>query len=417
MMLSRFNSVFADWPVETRRRLAALAITGFLASFALGAIDVMMPLWATRELGMTAADWANVRSLRFAGVLVGVILLGAVSDRFGQRRTAIGMLTITGLVTALFGLNSRFVLWLLMPLFGALVSTVYVNFNTLTQLATTNRQGAANTVYRSVGAAAGLVAPAAAISLAAAWGGYPAVFLALGPLLAVAGWLLLGYPVREPFKPLAHPVVEVRLLMQSYAAAWREKPLMRFIHLSSLWFSVLGCVGAFSAIRLTRELGMSDHAFGWLSTAIGGVTLALLVAAGRFLDRVSLRRLHGGAGVAAAAGTLLMGCGDSPVATGAGLAVAASLMTLLVGPTSMWVSRQAGAATQGSAFAVQKVITALYFSTAMFLFGALERRVGIRVSLLIGGGAGLVSAFAFLLLPEPPRPAGAGAGENRVKTV
>lgn len=393
-----------SWPPEARRRLIALAASAFLAAFALGAADVIMPLWATRELAMSAADWANVRSLRFAGVLVGVILLGAVSDRFGQRRTAIGMLVVIGLLTALFGLNSRLLLWVLMPLFGALVSTVYVNFNTLTQQVSAARQGAANTVYRSVGAAAGIVAPVAATSLAVVWGGYPAVFLALGPLLGLAAWALLGYPAHEPLRRLEHPVVEVRLLLRGYAAAWREKSLMRFIHLTSLWYSALGGVGAFAAIRLTRELGMSDRAFGWLSTGVGALTLILLLTAGRYLDRLSLKRFHIAIGLAASVATLVMGCSDNRVLTSAGFAVAASLYVLLVGPTSMWVSRSAGPATQGSAFAVQKVIGALYVSAAMFLFGALERRIGIRFSLLLGGGVGLLTAFAFRVLPEPPAP-------------
>ncbi len=398
--------IFPSWPPEGRRRLTALAAAGFLTAFGMGAADVIMPLWATRELAMSAADWANVRSLRFAGVLVGVIVFGALADRLGQRRSAVGMLLALGAVTALFGLNSRLALWLLMPLLGALASTVYVNLNTLTQQVSAARQGEANTVYRSVGAAAGIVAPTAATTLAAVWGGYPAVFLALGPVLGLAAWILLGYPACEPLRPLGHSVAEVRLLLRGYAVAWREKPLMRFIHLTSLWNSALGGVGAFAAIRLTRQLGMHDRVFGWVSTAVGAGTLGLLLVAGRHLDRVSLRRFHVAVGAVASLGALVMGCGDSLVLTGVGMGVALALLVLLVGPSSMWVSRCAGGATQGAAFAVHKVVIAFYVSAAMFLFGLLERRIGIRASLLIGGGLGLLTSFAFLLLPEPPRPAG-----------
>jgi MFS family permease len=390
------------WPPLARQRLLAIAVTGFLLSFAYVAAEVVLPLWATHDLGLDAAAWANVRSLRFAGVLLGVILLGAVSDRFGQRRSAVWTLLGAGGVTALFWLNSRLVLWALMPVFGTLLSTVMINLNTLTQRVSLARQGVANSVYRGVGAAAGIGAPVAATWLAVAWGGYPAVFLALGALLGVAGVILLAYPLDEPVAPLGHPRVEALRLWQSYAGALRQKPLMRFINLSQLWYNSQACVGAFAAIRLTRELGMSDRAFGLLSTAGGVVTFALIAGTAWHLDHLSLRRVHLVAGMVAAGGTLLMGASDTVLLTSAGMLVAAPVSALLIAPSSMWVSRAAGSATQVSAFAVHKVVSALCLSLAMFLLGLLESWLGIRMTLLLGGGVGLVAACGFMLLLEPP---------------
>jgi MFS family permease len=377
-----------------------VACCGFLVAFCYAAADVVLPLWATHDLGLDAADWARLRSLRFAGV--GVILLGAVSDRLGPRRCAAGALLASGLVTALFRLNSRTVLWALMPVFGALVSTAMINLNTLTQAVSATRPGVANTVYRSVGAGAAIMAPVAATFLAVAWGGYPAVFLLLALLSALGAWVLLAYPAAEPVRPFGHPWQELRGMWRGYAGALREKPLMRYLHLSQVWFSSLGCVGGFAAIRLTRELGLSDRAFGVLSTCCGVLTFALIAGTGLCLDRMSLRRLHVGAGVVAAAGALLMGASDSPWLTAAGMLVATPCSTVLIAPASMWVSQAAGGASQVAAFAVHKVITALYLSTAMFLFGVLESRLGIRGVLLLGGGVGLCTALGFLWLPEPP---------------
>lgn len=53
---------------EALRRLAGVAASGFLAALGMAALDVVMPLWAARDLGVTATEWVNLRSLRFAGV-------------------------------------------------------------------------------------------------------------------------------------------------------------------------------------------------------------------------------------------------------------------------------------------------------------------------------------------------------------
>lgn len=393
--------VGASWPAQARRRLAGVAASGFLAAFGFAAMDVAMPLWATRDLGVTAAEWAHLRSLRFAGVLVGGLALGAASDRFGQRRSTAALLLALGAVTVLLGLNSRLLLWVLMPVYGMLVSTIMVNLNTLTQAVSMTQPGVANAVYRGVGAAAGIVAPVAATSLAAWWGGYPAAFIAAGAVLAMAGCAMFGYPAHEPLSPLEHPIRELRRLWQGYAPAWRERPLMRFIHLSNLWNGALACVGAFGAIRLTRGLGLSDRAFGLLATVAGAVTLGAIVVAGWYLDRISLRRLHGVGGMIGAAGAVLMGVSDSVALTGVGFIVGSSCLVLLIAPSSMWVSRSAGLASQGAAFSVQKVLLALTLSLSILLFGLLERWIGMRLTLLTGGVIGVIAAGTFLRLAEP----------------
>lgn len=392
----------AGWAPMARRRLMAVAVSGFLVSFCYVAADVILPLWATRDLGLQAADWAHVRSLRFAGVLAGVVLLGAVSDRLGPRRGAVLALSAAGVVTGLFWLNSRSVLWLLMPVFGALLSTAMVNLNTLTQAVTPTRQGVANSVYRGVGAAAGIVAPIVATFLANAWGGYPAVFLLLGALTVLGGVVVLAYPMDEPMAPLERPTREFRRFWGVYASALRERALMRYIHVSQLCLNSLACVSGFVAIRLTRELGMSDRSFGVFSTAVGVLTFALIAGAAFCVDRLSLRRVHLAVGLVAAAGTVLMGAAHSLTLTCLGALLAMPLSAMLIVPGSMWVSRAAGGASQTAAFAVHKVVTALYLSAAMFVFGLLERWVGIRGVLLLGGSIGLVTALGFMFLGEPP---------------
>ena len=393
-----------------RQRLAVVAGSSvFFSLYSLGS-EVALPLWATGEdLHLTNADWAHLRMTRMIGIVAGVILLGPLSDRCGQR--AIGALSMLGvallLVALCFGPGAT--LWLAMPVLGALVSTAFVNLNTLTQAVSARRQGVANTVYRSIGAAAAIAAPFLVTALAGQWGGYRPVFLVLAVALVAAAAILWLYPGERTPAPLGDARAEMRRLTHGYLTALRERPLMRFIAFSQLWGSALAAVAAFAALRFTHELGQTDQWFGVLGSLGGGVTLAGLLGAGFFLDRVSLRKLHGLAGLGCALGAVCMGLGDSVALSALGFIAFGLLSTVLVGPTSMWISRTAGAGTQTAAFTVQKVAAALSLAVAMWLLGELEGRLGLRLLLLYSGLLGAGFSLLFFALREPPRPTHADA--------
>jgi MFS family permease len=390
------------WSPVARQRLLVVALTGLLLSFVYVAADVVLPLWVTHDLGLGAGDWARLRSLRFAGVLVGVIVLGAISDRFGQRRLGVVCLVGSGLATISFACGTRIGVWTCMPVLGALVSTVMVNLNTMTQAVSAENQGVANTIYRAVGAAAGIAAPIAATALALAWGGYPWVFVLLGCLLLLAAAVLAWYPETHALPPLAPLREEFHHLWQGYAQALGQREMLRFIHVSQLCGNLAAGVSAFAAIRFTRELGLSDQAFGALGTAAGALSFLLIVTGAWYLDRVSLRRLHAVLGLAAGAGACLLGAGDSVALSCAGFLLAVPMGAMAIAPSSMWVSRAAGTATQGAVFSVYKVVSALYVSTSMALLGLLEHWLGMRQVIFWGGILSAGVALAFLLLPEPP---------------
>lgn len=231
-------------------------------------------------------------------------------------------------------------------------------------LSTPARQGLANTIYRSVNAGAGIVAPLAATVAAAAAGGYPPIFLLLALLVLMAAWTLARYPddvVHPPWRSLAE---EARRLWLGYAGALRERRLMQFMHLSLFCASALAGVSAFAAIRFTRELELTDSQFGLLSTMAGLLIFILILSAAWFLDRISLRILHVGTGLIAAAGSCVMGASNHLWISIGGFLVTVSMTAVIVGPSSMWVSRIAGAATQTAAFSVYNVLSALYFAGA-----------------------------------------------------
>jgi MFS family permease len=416
---------------QGRQRMAVVVCSTLFFSFFSVGLDIVLPLWVTGALGLTAADWASLRMLRMVGILVGVILLGPLSDRFGQR--VIGAVSMVGVATILVGLcyGTNRTLWLTMPVLGALISTAFVNLNTLTQGVSAARQGLANTIYRSVGVATSIGAPVAATGLATVWGGYRPVFLSFAAALLVAAVILWFYPNETTPPPLGGLGAELRRLWRAYLPAFRERPLIAFLLVSQLWGNLLAGVGLFVAIRFVRELlpahvrhphpidlaagqawlrllphdpaRQGDLWFGALGTVGGIVTLLGVLLLGLRLDRLSLRRTHMVLGLLASLCAAGMGLTDSVLLTAAAAVLFIAFTTMLIAPTSMWTSRAAGAASQTAAFTVQKVSTAGMLAVTTALLGWLEPHVGIRALMLYGGLASLTLSFAYLMLAEPPK--------------
>lgn len=388
---------------QARRRMVVLAASAVLFLGVFSGMEVLLPLWATRELGMSAGEWAQLRSLRMGGITVGVVVLGALSDRFGQRMLAAWSMFAVALLIVLMALGGKGAVWLAMPLFGACFSTGMVNMNTLIQQVSERRQGVANTIYRSIGAATGIVAPVLVTGLALVWHGYPSVMLLGAGLIVIAGLVMLRYPGEATAPPLGALRMEIARLWAAYRTALRQRELLRFFFVSMTWGNLLAGIGAFVAIRYTAQLHTSDPYFGLVNAAGGLAALLATVAAGFFLDRVSLRRLHGVGGLVASLCSVVMGLTDAVSVTTVALVLFSALASMLIAPTSMWVSRAAGAGTQIAAFSVHKVTSALYLGLTMVLLSWLEGQIGIRAIFFWGGITSAIVAMAFFLLPEPPR--------------
>lgn len=384
-----------------RRRMTVLSLTTVFMAFAAGGFDFLCPLWLVRGLGFTADQWAQLRSLRFTGVLVGVVILGALSDRFGQRCIATISLFGMGVLLAILGAGWAQGIWVVMPIHGALASTAYVNMNALIQGVSARRQGLANTIYRSVGAAVGVIAPIAVTFLALLFQGYPPVLLTLAAVFVVSGIVLLFHPNDVPAKPLGSMRDEMKQLWQGYRTALRERGLMGYIHASQIWGNTLVGVGAFASLRL-MELGQSDQQVGVIGTVAGVVTLLTTIGAGFLLDRASLRTMHLVVGVIAGVASMAMGVGNYLGVTIVAFVIFSAVTMMLTAPMSMWVSRAAGECSQTSAFTVHKVFAALYLTAAMQLAGVLVRYIGMQQIFLYGGILSLVATLLYLLLPEPP---------------
>lgn len=382
--------------------MTAVVFTAFFFSLFATGVDVIFPLWVTRGLGYSASEWAQLRSIRMFGILVGILFLGALSDRFGQR--LIGALSMLGAAACMviLAIGPRSSIWYVFPILGTFISTAFVNLNTLTQAISYHRQGTANAIYRSVGTIAGIAAPVMATGLAVVWHGYENVFYLFAALLVAAAWALFYYPGEQLPESLGSFKKETLRLIEGYKHAFKLKELMQLIHYSQIWGGVLAGVGVFAAIRFTKELGQSDQQFGFICSVAGVITFVMVAGTAFILDKASLPRLFGTLAVLSGACSLLMGLKDSVLLTTIGYLCFVPLTTMLNGPVSMWVSRTAEPNAQSAAFSVHKLYTAAYSALSVALLGYLENIIGIRNILLYGGILGMLIGVRFFYLPNPP---------------
>ncbi len=380
-------------PTIARKRMAALACSAAIFTLVNGAFDVVGPLWATSDLGLDAAGWAHLRSMRMAGTFIGIAMLGVVSEHIGARLMGAIAMGLGALALAAMA-GSPTAATVAMPVFGACISAGYVNLNVLTQGVSTTRQGLANALYRGVGAATAIVAPTAALAAAVHFGSYGEALRIGAAVLAVGGLVLLAYPLPrrgEPTPPLG-------ALLAGYAQALRRRPLVAFVALEQCWYATQLAVVSFAAIRLTRELGLATPAFGALCTAIAITGLAGTLVSGAAEARLGTRRLLALVWSGASACELVMGFTDSLPVTMAAYAAFCTILAFGAVPGSMWVSRAAGAGSQTTAFTVYKIGGAGISAAAIGALGFLEPHTGMRSLFWCGGLLGLPFCLAILRL-------------------
>lgn len=376
-----------------RRRMSVLAACAALFAISNSAFDMIAPLWATSDLGLDAAGWAHLRSLRFTGTFIGILALGVLAERLGSRRMAAISLVLGGCALACMGLGLPWLVTVCMPLFGALVSTTFVNLNALTQQVSRQRQGLANGIYRGIAAGMAVLAPLAATALAHHFGAWAPVLHLAALVTALGGLVILFYPEeRSDGRSL-------REVLRGFASTARNRRLWTFIVLDQAMAFSQGAFAAFAALRLTRQLGLSEPAFGLVCTIGACLGLAAVLAAGLLVQRIPLAWGMATAWVLSAAGSLLLGLGD-----GLALGIAATLLVafgwpITSVPGSMWISLSGGA--NATAFTVHKIVQAGVAAGSMALVGWLEPLTGMRPLLVAGGLIGLPLVVLILRQRDP----------------
>lgn len=384
------------------------ALAGAAALFALctNGVDQIAPLWAVRDLGLDPAGWAHLRGLRMIGTTVGILVLGLVAEHLGARRMAMVSLGGAGLVlAAIAGGGQQRAFWLL-PLFGALISVTYVNLNVLAQFVSERRTGIANGIYRGVSQGMVIVAPALATTVGTVCGSYRPVLAGGAVALGLAAVTVLTYPM-----PVEQRRAGLGELLAGLVASFRNRPLWFYILIDQLMAFTMGPIAAFGALRLTRELHLSEQAFGFVvCTGAGLCGLAGILTAGWLAQRLRLSLLMGLPWLLCAGVNLTMGLSDSLVVSMVAMVVGISCWAIPPVPGSIWLAYATNRTPTG--LAVHKLVQSGTSATSMVLCGWLEPHLGMGTILFGAGCLGLPCALWMLATPDP-RPGGVpGAGRD-----
>lgn len=380
-------------------RLIRVMAAAFASSMALSGMLVILPLYATQTLGLSNAEYSRLLSLRMLGITVGVLLLGALSDRFGTKKLTALSLIAGGLCFSVLGMVPLVGFLILIPLFSGFLSTAFVNLNHLTQLVDVQRQGMANTWYRAAGTLAGIVAP---IIMTQLFSNIMWVMAVIGVLLVICGLLIQSYPIVENSMPFKDWATEFRRMASQYRCALGQRHLMKFLHYSLIWAALSAVISTFAAIRLTHDLGASTVLYG-NSCALGAaLSLGAILLLGVWLDRVPIKSSTLWLFFISSIGILAIGVFNSLTIAMVAFIIASVAGNVAISPLSIWISREAGGAGMSLAFTVQKVLSASYLAVATFVFGLLEPTIGIKAMFIWCGLLSLIILAVMSLLRRPP---------------
>lgn len=378
--------------------MAVLATSAGLYILADSAFNVIGPLWATRDLGLGNADWAFLRSASEFGGFISILAFGILAERVGSRWMS--ALALAGAGLALAGLSTGAGTVWMMAVLGGFTSIIYVSFNTLAQRVSMRRQSLANAIYRAAGASAAIAAPSVATQAGDAFGAYAPVLVAAAIVLGIAGLVIVLYSEPEPSRRAPRSVAET---LAGYRRCLTLRPLLVFIALTRGFGIAVSVIGAFAALRFTRELSLSETAFGLLCSVIAIGNLLAVLASGWLVDRLRPSGALGLAWMGCSVAALTMGLSESLALAIAAYALFAPLQALCSVPLSLWSNRMAGDSgadglSQSTVFTVQKVFQSGSSMLVMALLGALEPVFGMSTLMWCGGLFGLPLAFAVMRL-------------------
>jgi len=370
---------------------------------ALSGLMVVLPLYAKARLEMTNAQYAQALSLRMVGIAIGVIVMGALSDRFGPKRLTLVCLPLAGAMFAAMAFVPLGGFLVVLPVLSGLLSTAFVNLNHLTQWVDHSRQGRANSLYRAVGIVAAMVTPVGATQLLAATGLYWPIFCIIGAALVAGAVALRAYPLEEPSVAFRGWREEFRSLGRTYLAAARQRPLLAYLNVLLGLGALAAAMSTFMAIRLTRELGAPATFYGNVRAAGEALALVAVLAVGRVLDRLPVKWCTVVPAAVIAAAMLAAGLASTALAAAACYVAHIVASNTSLGPTSIWLSRESGQAGLSAAFALHKVLMALYAAVGTLLFAFLEPHIGITGVFLACGALSVPLLVGLALLREPAR--------------
>jgi MFS family permease len=381
-----------------RQRMRALGGCGFLNGLAFSGLLTVLPLHATQTLGLSAAGYSRVLSLRMGGIVVGAIVLGAVSDRFGVRRVSVFCLVGAGLSFMLICAAPVWGFLILVPVVSGLLSASFVNINQMTQLVGNNKQGVANTVYRAAGTSAGMIGPILVTQLIShtAW-----VVGGLGAGLFAGAMILRSYPMQEKVARLTNLKTEVNAVVGVYREGLSHGKMMAYLALTLGVYALATSVDAFGAVRLTQELAAPAKAYGNVVAIASGLSLVTIVSLGAVLDKWPLKLSLMLTFCVVLTSLFCLGVCQSVFWTQVFLIATSVGVGASLAPAMMWLARVAKGGSMGGAFALQKVMNAALVGAGMLVMSVLVPVIGIQWLFICCACLGAVLVGCLAKLEEP----------------
>jgi MFS transporter, DHA1 family, arabinose polymer utilization protein len=385
-------------PDQVRQRLKALMGCAFLNGVGFSGLMGVLPIYATTNLGLSASDFSRVLSLRMAGIVVGAIVLGAISDRLGPKRITLFTLSGAGAGLMLICIVPVWGFLILVPFISAMMSASFVNLNQLTQQVGPGKQGLANTLYRATATGSAIIGPL----ILTRWIAHLSWLMPVMGLGIFAGaWALSKYPLQERVARVSGIKDELRRVAAVYQEGLTHKRMMAFIVVSLGIVSLSTSVDAFGAVRLTKELSAPAQVYGVTLSISAGLTLVAILGLGTVLDKWPLKASTLILMTVVVASLFGLGLCQSVFWTQVFIIANTVSIGAVMAPLIMWLARVAGAVSLGGALALHKVMTALFVGIAMMLMSLAVPVIGIQWLFLCCAAGCLILLGCLGWLKEP----------------
>lgn len=394
-------------PIANPQRLIVLLAA--LVAFGPLSIDMYLPSLPliAADLGASESQIQMTIGVFLAGLCIGMLLYGPLSDRFGRRRLLLGgivlyMLASLGCVLAAGA--GQLVFWRTLQAFGGAAASVLARtiVRDLFPLADAARM---LSLMHLVTMIATLIAPLAGgyLILVAGW---RVIFIVL---LVLAGLCLLFVAWKIPETHPAHARgVSIGIAFRAYGHIVLQPQALGYILCMGLSFGGMFAFITASPFVYIQYFGVSPQHYAWLfSLNIAGIMIITLLNA-RLVTRFGPQRLLLlGAGIAAFSGLGLALFGGNGIG---GLSVIAACLVCFISVTGLLGANCVAsllARFPGQAGAAAGLAVALQFglgTVCSALVSALHDGSPLPMSLVIGS-AGIGSLLALLLTRLPERTA------------